>query len=150
MLLSGLDSVCVAFALAKYCEDDSGFSCLIESVLSFTKKYSVDNDWRLNPDEDSQMMIKRIVILSIYFLVLSPRCGRCHGVGMVGHKVCKTCDGSGMLNYSNRKMAEYCDINRMAWLRVWKDRFNVVYGHVQDIESKVNLTIHRRYIDVPF
>lgn len=76
-----------------------------------------------------------------------PRCGECEGHGVVWTPkpgACLGCHGTGRGRWTEEKMAEAVGVDREAWRRVWRGRYERAYRCVSGWGSEVMSHLTRR------
>jgi hypothetical protein len=139
-VLSGLMRHEVSYALAKYCLDDDSLSSVVSHVQVVAGSYAVKGQWEI---VRGRPLVYTMSKLAVYEFVSPCRCVKCNGRGAIVNKVCKSCQGSGYVKLSGRRLAESMGVTQAQWVRQWKSRYGEIINYVQDIDSKVNFCISR-------
>lgn len=130
-LLSGLDRVAMNLALAKYAGDLAAERMLIAQM----RVWAVRQGWKIVKGRPT---VINMAALAVFEVVRPNRCYRCSGRGVVAHRVCSVCSGSGFKALSGSKMALVMAIDESNWRRLWHDRYEKCYRYVQGIDSAIH------------
>ena len=133
-LLSGLGSTAVNMALAKYMGDVDAERILIEQVKMWAYGVAAREHWRIVA---GRPCVSNMSALAVFDVVRPNWCGLCGGGGYVGIRYCKRCRGDGFERISGRVIANAIGIDECNYRRVWRGRYAIVFGFVQDIDFKV-------------
>lgn len=140
-LLSGLQSHAVNFALAKHCQDQQALCLLVDHVFKvYVASLAITEQWRVDQGCVAPYRLSKLAAVE---MTADARCDRCHGVGLLAAKVCKSCDGSGYARLSGRRLADAVGVSPMQWVRVWCGRYESVIKYLQGIDSTVNNHVYR-------
>jgi hypothetical protein len=111
---------------------------LYQRVLSIARR----EEWR--GDEHYVVNIIRTMIATALDEMLDGRCHACNGTGISKRvKVCASCHGSGVARLTDYRVAAIVGIERKAYSRAWKSRYDRIIVMIQDIECAVRMKIRR-------
>lgn len=138
-LLSGLDDDEMAFALAKYVGDEAHVLLVRELVRQHALSLRNRQAWKAARDEQ----VVALADVAVDEGVKPGVCPVCDGVRYVGAKVCKRCNGLGVLRKSNVQIGRLIGVDESSFRRVWADRFRLVAGFVSDLDCAVVSAVRR-------
>ena len=139
-LLSGLGTVAVDLAYALYASDDQAQCKLRAHMQLYAVKLAVDEGWE---SVRGQPTVTRMGILSVFELISPGVCSLCHGSGVYQAHECDLCRGFGRMPSSGRQRANFIVVSRMAWQRLWADRYARIYNYLLGIDADVRNAVIR-------
>jgi hypothetical protein len=138
-LLSGLNKAAMNLALAKYALDLDAERGLIAHVRCYAAGLAVKEKWHI---VKGRPVLCNMAALAVFEAVRPNRCVRCSGRGMLGHRVCISCNGTGYKALSGRQVAEGIGVDEQSFRRVWRARFDGLYSYLHGIESEVSRVLY--------
>jgi len=141
-LLAGLDRHAVDYAFARYGCDTDSERRLIAHVRVWLAGIAIRERW------DGEIVKSRPTLcnmsaLAVFESVRPNRCDRCYGRGILVNRACNRCGGSGYNALSGRKIAGAIGVPETSWRATWADRYKKTFNYVQDIDSKVIITLRK-------
>jgi hypothetical protein len=134
-LLSGLNKAAMNLALAKYALDLDAERGLIAHVRGYAAGLAVKEGWHI---VKGRPVLCNMAALAVFEAVRPNRCVRCSGRGVLGHRVCIRCNGSGYKALSGRKIAEGIGVDEAAYRRSWREKYEHCFGYIQSLDSEIN------------
>lgn len=131
-LLGGLSRPAMLYAMAKYCDDVDAFRDLQIHCVQKAAGFAVEHGWR------TQKGRPRIISLGVLAAIESVNpylCFACNSLGMVGNKRCSC--GNQRTRISHADRAEYVDVCREHWRKVWCDRYERLFNYCQVLDGQV-------------
>lgn len=133
-LLATLSPHEMNLALAKYGCDDDAKRKLVNNVAAYTTEIALANGWK---PRDRQLLLG-MARLAVYEILGDLRCNKCNGTGFVSLvRPCSCCQGTGHKRLSKRDMAAVVGVDQAQWLRVWQDRYAVIFDYVTELEVAI-------------
>lgn len=138
-LLAGLDDVEMAFALAKYVGDAAQVLYVRELVRQHALSLRSRRAWKAA----SESQVVALADVAVDEGIKPGVCPVCDGVRYVGARVCRRCNGLGVLRKSNVQIGRLIGVDESSFRRVWADRFRMVAGYVLDLDCAVVSAVRR-------
>jgi hypothetical protein len=137
-LLSGLSSEAMNFALAKYAGDLEAERSFISQLRVWAVGVANQEGWQIVRGRPT---VVNMCALAAFEVVRPNRCQRCHGRGVDVSKPCVVCNGSTFRPLSGRFIADAVGVSETDFRRLWKGRYERIYGRVHNIDANINRII---------
>ena len=137
-LLSGLGSVAMNLAFAKYAGDLESERMLIAQVRVWAAGVAVKESWHIVKGRPT---LSNMAALAVFESVRPNRCGRCAGRGVVSGRCCSVCNGTGYKALSGRKLADMLEVDQCSYRRIWNSRYEFCLKYIQHIDYIINMYI---------
>lgn len=147
-LLAGLSRR--PFLTAMLCDvgDDTVHGELYRRLRDFVIERSVTEAWKFS----RPLMFQQLALLAIFELVgARDPCMVCDGRGSVPieegsptHIGCEICRGTGKAPLTGRDRAALIGIHESTWSKVWRDRYEIVFGELHNWLADARHHVRRR------
>lgn len=138
-LLSGLSSVAMNLAMAKYAADLAAERMLIAQVREWAAGVAVRDGWKIVRGRPT---VCNMAALAVFEVVRPNLCRPCCGSGWrndgVSVVLCKSCGGSAFKSLSTRDIAEAIGVAETTYRDTWRPRYERFLAHVQGIDGDIN------------
>jgi hypothetical protein len=147
-LLSGLDSLHVHYAMAKYMGDEDSESRLVQDVAVWVSDLAEAKGWA---GAGEGVLIKAAGV-AVFESIRPILCAKCRGVGWLasssgvlgmGYRPCPGCDCIGYKRLSGRVVAQGLGVTQSSYVRVWSVRYGYCADLMQVVDSKVIVTANK-------
>jgi RecJ-like exonuclease len=139
-LLARLSAHEMNLTLAKYGCDEDAKRKLVGNVTAYVTAVAMERGWKPRNAE----LLGGLARLAVYEVVGGLLCAKCNGTGLASVvRVCKCCEGTGHKRLSRREMATIVGVDQAQWLRVWNERYAVVFDYVTGLDTAVIKQLHR-------
>jgi len=136
VMLSGLSTAAMHYALAKYCSDAGALRLLQFHCIQVASKHAVRHSWKANKGKPC---IISMGVLSAIESVNANLCFACHSPDMAGVKVCSCRSRRSGITSVDRAL--YVDISIRQWNDQWRVRYDYLFSYCQALDSKVQYAV---------